>query len=94
MARVDEASLTEVARRTAKALAGTVVVVAVSGVAMTLMILDGFSSLTDSTWGRILIVKLVVVGAAGVIGAVHHWRIVPHLELIGSRRSFRRSVAL
>lgn len=94
VARVDEASLTEVARRTAKALAGTVVVVAVSGVAMTLMILDGFSSLTDSTWGRILIVKLVVVGAAGVIGAVHHWRIVPHLELIGSRRSFRRSVAL
>jgi len=58
------------------------------------MILDGFSSLTDSTWGRILIVKLVVVGAAGVIGAVHHWRIVPQLELIGSRRSFRRSVAL
>jgi putative copper export protein/methionine-rich copper-binding protein CopC len=94
VARVDEASLTEVARRTAKALAGTVVVVAVSGVAMTLMILDGFSSLTDSTWGRILIVKLVVVGAAGVIGAVHHWRIVPQLELIGSRRSFRRSVAL
>jgi len=94
VARVDEESLPEVARRTAKALVGTVVVVALSGVAMTLMILDGLSSLTSSTWGQILIVKLVAVGTAGVIGAVHHWRIVPQLDLIGSRRSFRRSIAI
>ena len=94
VARVDAESLSEVARRTAKALVGTVVVVAVSGVAMTLMILDGLSSLTSSTWGQILIVKLVAVGTAGAIGAVHHWRIVPQLELIGSRRSFRRSIAI
>ncbi len=94
VARVDEESLSEVARRTAKALVGTVVVVALSGIAMTLMILDGLSSLTSSTWGQILIVKLIAVGTAGVIGAVHHWRIVPQLELIGSRRSFRRSLAI
>ncbi|NBS29992.1 MAG: hypothetical protein EBS76_05635, partial [Actinobacteria bacterium] len=94
VARVDEESLPEVARRTAKTLVGTVVVVALSGVAMTLMILDGLSSLTSSTWGQVLIVKVVAVGTAGAIGAVHHWRIVPQLELIGSRRSFRRSIAI
>ena len=92
--RVDRQRLAAVVRRTARVLVGTVAVVAVSGVVMTLMIIDGMSSLTDSTWGRILLVKLVAVSAAGALGAVHHWRVVPRIELSESQMSLRKTVAI
>ncbi len=94
VARVDRQRLATVARRTAKALIGTVAVVAVSGVVMTLMIIDDISSLTDSTWGRVLIVKLLAVATAGVIGAVHHWRVVPRIDSSDSQVTFRQSIAV
>ena len=94
VARVDRQRLATVARRTAKALIGTVAMVALSGVVMTLMIVDGISSLTDSTWGRVLIVKLLAVATAGVIGAVHHWRVVPRIDSSDSQVTFRQSIAV
>ena len=94
VARVDRQRLATVARRTAKALVGTVAMVALSGVVMTLMIVDGISSLTDSTWGRVLIVKLLAVATAGVIGAVHHWRVVPRIDSSDSQVTFRQSIAV
>lgn len=94
VARFDRQRLARVAQRTAKVLIGTVAVVAVSGVVMTMMIIDGMSSLTETTWGRILLVKLLAVATAGAIGALHHWKVVPRLQSHGAHLSFRRTVAI
>jgi copper transport protein len=94
VARIDRRQLSAVAQRTAKALMGTVVAVVLSGVVMTLIIIDDLSSLTDSTWGRILIVKVATVFAAGLIGAVHHWSVVPRLASRDVQTIFQRSVKI
>ena len=94
VSRIDRQKLATVAQRTAKVLMGTVAAVAVSGVVMTFMIIDGMSSLTDSTWGRILLVKLFAVATAGAIGGVHHWRVVPRLQSSDVHMSFRRTIAI
>ena len=94
VARIDRPQLSAVARRTAKALTGTVAAVVLSGVVMTFIIIDDLSSLTDSTWGRILIVKVVTVLIAGLIGAVHHWSVVPRLSSRDVQTTFQRSVTI
>ncbi|MCH1489139.1 MAG: CopD family protein [Ilumatobacteraceae bacterium] len=94
VARTDRRQLSAVAQRTATALMGTVAAVVLSGVVMTLIIIDDLSSLTDSTWGRILIVKVVTVLSAGLIGAVHHWRVVPRLASRDVQTTFERSVTI
>lgn len=94
VARTDRRQLSAVAQRTAPALMGTVAAVVLSGVVMTLIIIDDLSSLTDSTWGRILIVKVVTVLSAGLIGAVHHWRVVPRLASRDVQTTFERSVTI
>ena len=92
--RTDRQQLSVVAQRTAKALMGTVAAVVLSGVVMTFIIIDDLSSLTDSTWGRILIVKVVTVLIAGLIGAVHHWSVVPRLASRDVQTTFQRSVTI
>tara|TARA_Y100000768_G_scaffold364994_2_gene325898 strand:- start:575 stop:1264 length:690 start_codon:yes stop_codon:yes gene_type:complete len=94
VARIDRRQLSAVAQRTAKVLMGTVAAVVLSGVVMTFIIIDDLSSLTDSTWGRILIVKVVTVLTAGLIGAVHHWRVVPRLASRHVQIKFQRSVTI
>ena len=94
VARIDRRQLSAVAQRTAKVLMGTVVAVVLSGVVMTFIIIDDLSSLTDSTWGRILIVKVATVLAAGLIGAVHHWSVVPRLASRDVQTTFQRSVTI
>ena len=94
VARTDRQQLSAVAQRTAKALMGTVGAVVLSGVVMTFIIIDDLSSLTDSTWGRILIVKVVTVLIAGLIGAVHHWSVVPRLASRDVQTTFQRSVTI
>ncbi len=94
VARTDRQQLSAVAQRTAKALMGTVAAVVLSGVVMTFIIIDDLSSLTGSTWGRILIVKVVTVLIAGLIGAVHHWSVVPRLASRDVQTTFQRSVTI
>ena len=94
VARIDHRQLSAVAQRTAKVLMGTVAAVALSGVVMTFIIIDDLSSLTDSTWGRILILKVVTVLTAGLIGAVHHWSVVPRLALRHVQTKFQRSATI
>ncbi|MGC6477350.1 MAG: copper resistance CopC/CopD family protein [Ilumatobacteraceae bacterium] len=94
VARTDRQQLSAVAKRTAKALMGTVAAVVLSGVVMTFIVIDDLSSLTDSTWGRILIVKMVTVLTAGLIGAVHHWSVVPRLASRDVQTTFQRSVTI
>ena len=94
VARTDRQQLSAVAKRTAKALMGTVAAVVLSRVVMTFIVIDDLSSLTDSTWGRILIVKMVTVLTAGLIGAVHHWSVVPRLASRDVQTTFQRSVTI
>jgi putative copper export protein len=60
-----------VAQRVATLLVVTVAALAVTGVAMAALILDGPDGL-GSPWGRILMTKLVAVTVAGVWGWRHH----------------------
>ncbi len=55
-------------------------VVAVAGVALTWTILDTPLELISTNWGRLLIVKLLAVGAAAAIGAYNHLMVIPLLE--------------
>lgn len=59
---------------------GAVVVVGLAGVALTVTILDSFGDLWTTTWGRVLIAKLVFVGVAGAAGAYNHFVLVPQLR--------------
>jgi copper transport protein len=56
------------------------VVVAIVGVSMSLMIVDGFGDYVDTAWGRRLIVKVLAVAAAAVFGGYNHFRLVPRLD--------------
>ncbi len=55
------------------------IAVVAAGVAMTAMIIDSPGDLTDTTWGRRLIVKVIGVALAAMIGGYHHVRVVPGL---------------
>lgn len=56
------------------------IAVAVAGGAMSVMIVDSFSDLVDTTWGRTLGAKVAAVAIATGFGAYHHFRLVPALE--------------
>lgn len=90
----DRRALPVVATRAARWLVVTVVAVVITGLAMTLMIVDGPGDLFNSQWGRRLLVKVAAVIAAGLIGAHHHWRVVPNLRSNGSTRQFRQSLVV
>lgn len=53
--------------------------VAVAGIAMSLMIVDGVGDYTGTAWGRTLLVKLAAVAVAAAVGAYHHFVVVPAL---------------
>jgi len=55
-------------------------VVGVAGVALTWSILDTPLELISTAWGRLLILKLLAVGAAAAMGAYNHFMIIPMLE--------------
>ncbi|RLE17669.1 MAG: hypothetical protein DRJ50_13805 [Actinobacteria bacterium] len=55
-------------------------VVGVAGVALTWSILDTPLELISTVWGRLLILKLLAVGAAAAMGAYNHFAVVPWLE--------------
>ena len=57
-----------------------VVAAALAGVLMSLMITDGFGDYTGTDWGRILIVKTVLVAVVAGIGGYNHVVVVPGLE--------------
>ena len=53
---------------------------AVAGLVMTWLVIDGPSDLVSSDWGRLLIAKVVVVAVAAGIGAYNHFALRPALE--------------
>lgn len=68
----------------------------VAGVAMATMILDRPSELLGTDWGQRLLVKVTAVGLAALLGAYHHWRIVPRLAGgdASIERAARRTLAV
>lgn len=91
--------LGEVARRFSVVATVVLVPVLVSGVTMAIMILDSWSELFSTSWGRVFLIKLATVAAALAIGAHHHFRVVPSLdeqlsEPAFAPRVFRRSLAI
>lgn len=55
-------------------------VVAIAGLALTWTILDTPLELISTVWGRLLILKLLAVGAAAAMGAYNHFMVIPLLE--------------
>ena len=55
------------------------VAVTVAGVAMALFVLDDAGQLTGTPWGRLLLVKVAVVGVAAAFGAYQRFRVIPRL---------------
>ncbi|MDJ0768141.1 MAG: CopD family protein [Ilumatobacter sp.] len=60
----------------------TIALVAVlaAGAAMAFLVLDSFSELTSTEWGKILLLKSAAVGLAIVGGAYNHFRLLPALD--------------
>lgn len=55
--------------------------VAATGIAMSLLIVDSLSDYLTTPWGRLLLVKVALVAAAGVVGAYNHYVVVPALDV-------------
>jgi copper transport protein len=55
-------------------------IVGAAGIALTWTILDAPSELISTSWGRLLILKLLAVGSAAAMGAYNHFIVIPMLE--------------
>lgn len=72
---------------------GAVALLLVSGGYQTLTALHGVSNLTGTTWGRILVVKLLLVTAVLVLGH-RHWRSAATQIRSGERLAVRASLGV
>ena len=69
-----------------------VAVLVLAGIYLSLARLPSASDLWETTYGRTLLVKLAIVGAALGWGAVHHFFVRPRLERDDAPRGLRRSL--
>lgn len=76
----DSVSLAPMVVRFSSVATLALVVVGLAGVAMSWLILDGVSDLFDTTWGRILAVKVTLVAIAAGVGAFNHFVVVPAFD--------------
>ncbi len=60
--------------------AASLAAVGAAGVVLAWAILDSPGELFGTPWGRMLIAKLAVVGAAASFGAYHHFVLIPRLR--------------
>lgn len=76
----------------------SVVIVGLSGLTLTVTILDSVSGLWATPWGRLLIGKVLLVGVAAGIGAYNHHVLIPEMERDdgrdGSNRRFRTATSV
>jgi len=64
-----------------------IVSVAVAGTGMSVLIVDSVSDYWTTDWGRLLLVKLALVGGAGGLGGYNHFVVVPELEFDPANRA-------
>lgn len=79
--------------------AAALVVAGVAGLALSAIVLDQFSDLWSTPWGRILMAKLAVVAVAAAAGGYNHKVLIPHMMSRSpndpnSDAEFRRAVTL
>ena len=67
--------------------------VGVAGLALAWSILDAPSELWSTSWGRLLLVKVTMVGLAASLGAYNHFFVVPVLESDASNEGASEQVA-
>ena len=75
ISRSDPGAVSSVLNRLVRLLPVAVGMLALTGVVMTVMIHGWTLNLVDSSWGRILSLKLLLVAAGGALGWAHHRRI-------------------
>lgn len=79
--------------------AGALVIAGAAGVLLTIIILDDFNQLWTTGWGRVLLLKTVVVGIAAAAGGYNHFVLIPEMARADAadetaNREFRRTVSL
>ncbi len=82
----------ELAIRFSPVAATGLVLLAVSGVTMSVMEVKAFGALGSTTFGRALVFKLLLVGVAAVIGGYNKYRLIPALDADDNPESHRRIV--
>jgi copper transport protein len=65
--------------RFSRIAAASLVLVALAGLVLTWAIIETPSDLISSAWGRVLLLKVALVGIAAALGAYNHFRVVPQL---------------
>lgn len=65
----------------------SLVLAGIAGIGLTVEILEQPSQLWESTWGQILIAKVLLVTIVAAIGAYNHFRIIPTLEQVVDLRA-------
>ncbi|MDO8144871.1 MULTISPECIES: copper resistance CopC/CopD family protein [unclassified Isoptericola] len=75
---------------------GSIALVGLAGVALTVEILDRPSQLWETSWGLFLLAKVAVVAVVAAIGAYQHFRVVPLLQAPGhgARRAHKAASLL
>ena len=58
----------------------SLVLAGLAGVVMALFIDSDVTSYLSTDWGRVLVAKVILVGAAALLGAFNHFRVLPALE--------------
>ena len=74
---------------------GSVVAILLTGTVHTALLLPRASAAWDTSFGRLVIVKVLLVGLLVALGAVNRQRVIPALAGLGARRrDVRRAVFL
>ena len=66
--------------RFSRVASGALAGVAIAGIALAVAILDAPSELATTSWGRVLVLKVIAVAVAAGIGAYNHFAVVPVLD--------------
>jgi len=71
---------------------GAVAVLLATGVVQTLLVSPGLARLLHSTYGTVLIAKVIGMAVLVALGARNRYRLVPHLPADDARAALRRAV--
>ena len=92
---LDNVAVFELMNRFSKAAAGFVGVLIVAGAILIYKLVPTWHALVQSDYGRILVVKLILVVMILLIAARHKWQLAPKLLTVPSSiHALRRSIAL